>query len=186
MIHACEQKRCDVAQQRKEWKEQEPTFNSKKLVFLDESGINVDMTRLYGRAKGKERVHDYTPLNTPQTLTMLSSVRLDGTMALRYFSGALTGETFLDYIQNTLVPTLQKGDVVIMDNLRCHKVSGVREAIEAAGASIVYLPPYSLDFNPIEMLWSKLKAIFRALKIRSLDLLCSAIPLCLNAVCLSI
>ncbi len=92
-------------------------------------------------------------------------------MALRYFSGTLIGKTFLDYIQNALVPTLQKGDVVIMDNLRCHKVSGVREAIEAAGTSVVYLPPYSPDFNPIEMLWSKLKAIFRALKIRSLDLL---------------
>jgi len=185
MIHACEQKRPDVVQQRKKWSKRESTFNSRKLVFLDESGLNINMTRLYGRAKRKERVHDYTPLNTPQTLTMLSSMRFDGTMVLRYFSGALTGGIFLDYIQGSLVLTLQKGDMVILDNLRCHKVSGVREAIEAASASVVYLSPYSPDFHPIEMLWSKLKTIFRALKIRSFDLLCSAIPLCLDAVCLS-
>ncbi len=185
MIHASEQKRPDVVKQREDWEEQQKEMDSKKLVFLDESGLNIDMTRRYGRAKGQERVHDYAPLNKSQTLTMLSSVRLDGTMAMFHFPGALTGEIFLKYLKEALVPTLQKGDIVVLDNLSCHKVSGVREAIEGAGASVLYLPPYSPDFNPIELLWSKLKAIFRALKLRSFELLSSAIPVALDALSLS-
>lgn len=153
-----------------------------KLVFLDESGVNINMTRKYGRAKGKERVNDYTPLNTPKNTTLLSSVRLDGTLANISFQGALNGKIFLKYIKETLVPTLRKGDIVIMDNLRIHKVKGVKEAIETAGATVVYLPPYSPDFNPIEMMWSKIKALLRKWKARTVDLLDDAIKQAFNEI----
>lgn len=102
-------------------------MNAASLVFLDESGVNTNLTRRYGRAKGKERVIDNAPLNTPKTTTILSSVRADGTTVAKFFSGSMNGDIFLDYIQNDLVPTLHDGDWVIMDNLRCHKVQGVKK-----------------------------------------------------------
>lgn len=144
----------------------------KNLVFIDESGVNIDMTRIYGRARGKERVNDYVPLNTQKNTTLLSSIRLEQTLAKTVFTGALNGDIFLDYIRNILVPTLHEGDIVVMDNLRCHKV---KEAIESVGAFVVYLPPYSPDFNPIEMMWSKIKSLLRKWKARSADLLDNAI-----------
>lgn len=130
-------------------------------------------------------MQDKVPLNTPQSTTILSSVRLDGETVHTHFQGALTGERFLSYVQEQLVPHLRKGDVVIMDNLRSHKVSGVREAIESAGAFVLYLPPYSPDFNPIEMLWSKLKAFLRKEKARSLTVLENAIPRAFESIDLS-
>ena len=146
-------------------------MKKRKIIFLDECGVNTNMTRYYGRAKGKKRVYDDVPAKKMKRTTMLSSVRLDGTLAYTFFQGALTGKIFLDYIQNILVPTLNKGDIVIMDNLSCHKVKGVAEAIEAAGASVLYLPPYSPDLNPIEMMWSKIKALLRKWKARSSEVL---------------
>lgn len=176
MVHASEQQRDDVKAQRECWVEHQPNMDSEKLVFIDESGVNTDMTRRYGRAVGKARVHDHAPLNTPKGTTIVSSVRLDGTTAYENFQGSLTGEKFLNYVQNTLAPTLRKGDVVVMDNLRCHKVKGVKEAVEAVGATIIYLPPYSPDFNPIEMMWSKIKSLLRKWKARTLSELHSLIP----------
>lgn len=146
-------------------------MKKRKIIFLDESGINTNMTRHYGRAKGKKRVYDDVPAKKTKRTTLLSSVRLDGTLAYTFFQGALIGKIFLDYIQNILVPTLNKGDIVIMDNLSCHKVKGVAEAIESAGASVLYLPPYSPDLNPIEMMWSKIKALLRKWKARSSEVL---------------
>ena len=146
-----------------------------KLVFLDESGVNVNMTRFYGRAKGKKRVYDYVPAKRIKRTTLLSSVRLDGTIVKKIFQGALNGKIFLDYIKNILVPTLHEGDVVVMDNLSCHKVKGVKEAIESVKASVLYLPPYSPDFNPIEMMWSKIKSLLRKWKARTSDVLDSFI-----------
>ncbi len=185
MIHASEQNRPDVVQRREAWKAAQGILDAQKLVFLDETGVNIDMTRRYGRAKGRERVYDHTPQNKPESVTILSSIRLDGSMAGACFPGALTGQLFLEYIRTALVPTLRKGDLIVMDNLRCHKVAGVKEAIEAAGASVLYLPPYSPDLNPIEMLWSKLKSVFRTLKLRQLEHLISAIPLSFKTVSLS-
>ena len=134
-VHASEQKREDVAQARKEWKEKQENHVElpvDKLVFLDESGVNIDMVRRYGRAKNKNRVNDYAPVNTPKKTTLVSSVRLDGTQAYEFFQGSLNGKNFLSYVKNTLIPTLKKGDIVVMDNLSCHKVKGVKEAIEEA------------------------------------------------------
>ena len=176
MVYASEQKRKDIKARREEWQEQQKVMDRNRLVFLDESGVNLNMTRRYGRAIGKARVYDYVPLNTPKNTTMLSSIRLeDASMIHKEITGALNGATFLEYIRNDLAPTLKPGDIVIMDNLRVHKVNGVRQAIEDKGASVLYLPPYSPDMNPIEMLWSKIKAFLRKEKARDADLLIDAI-----------
>ena len=167
MVYASEQKRKDIKARREEWQEQQKTMDQNHLIFLDESGVNLNMTRRYGRAIGKARVYDYVPLNTPRNTTLLSSIRIeDATMVHKEISGALNGVIFLECIRNDLAPTLRQGDIVIMDNLRVHKVAGVRQAIEEKGASVLYLPPYSPDLNPIEMLWSKIKAFLREQKAR--------------------
>jgi transposase len=182
MIHASERDRADVKAKRTVWSKMQCTMRAASLVFLDESGVNTNLTRRYGRAQGKERVKDSAPLNTPKTTTIVSSVRLDGATIPKFLSGSMNGSMFLDYIQNELVPSLHAGDLVIMDNLRCHKVKGVKEAIQQTGAQLFYLPPYSPDFNPIEMMWSKLKAILRKVKARTVDSLLEALPKAFQAV----
>lgn len=184
-VHASEQRRDDVMEKRKNWNEKQPELAAERLVFIDESGVNIDLTRRYGRAAGKARVHDYAPLNTPKNTTLVSSVRLDGTTAYEYFQGSLTGEKFLNYVRKTLVPTLRKDDIVVMDNLRSHKVKGVVEDIEAVGAKVMFLPPYSPDLNPIEMMWSKIKSLLRKWKPRTLQVLHSLIPDAFSSVSVS-
>ena len=157
-------------------------MDSSKLVFLDETGINTGMTRLYGRAPGGERVVEYIPDVRFERTSILSSVRLDGTIVPLAFEGALNGDMFLGYIEQFLAPTLQKGDIVIMDNLSSHKVKGIEEAIEARGAYILYLPAYSPDLNPIEQMWSKVKAYLRKVKARTVDALYDAIKDALNLI----
>lgn len=145
-----------------------PEIDVSKLVFLDESGININMARRYGRAIGKARVVDDVPLNTPKTTTLLSSIRIGGETVPTFFEGALNGERFLQYLQEKLIPSLHENDIVVMDNLRSHKVAGVKEMINEAKASLVYLPAYSPDLNPIEMMWSKIKAYLKGQKRRSI------------------
>jgi transposase len=128
-----------------------------RLVFVDESGASTQMTRRYGRSPVGQRLVCPVPQGHYQTTTMIAAVRLKGPQAPWLFDGAVDGELFLAWVQQGLVPVLQQDDVVILDNLATHKVAGVREAIEAAGARLEYLPPYSPDFNPIENLWSKVK-----------------------------
>ena len=140
---------------------------SARLVFVDESGANTKMTRLYGRAPVGQRLLARQPHGHYQTSTLIAGVRLCGPCAPWVFEGAMDGEMFLAWVRQGLVPTLQPQDVVILDNLATHKVSGVREAIEAVGARLLYLPPYSPDFNPIENLWSKIKQILRGLSPRT-------------------
>jgi transposase len=143
------------------------------------------MTRLYGRAARHERVIEAVPDTRFHRTTILSSVRLDGTTIPFVFEGALNGDLFRAYVTQWLAPSLKPGDIVVMDNLSSHKVSGVKEAIEAAGASVLFLPPYSPDLNPIELLWSKLKAILRKLKVRAKELLDEAIAYAFDCVSLS-
>ena len=133
-------------------------------------GVNINLTRRYGRAIGKERVYDYAPLNTPKSTTMPSCIRMDGTMIYHEFSEAVNREHFLNYVSNYLAPSLHPGDIVIMDNLCTHKVDGVQQAIQSAGAQVLYLPLYSPDFNPIKMLSSKIKSILRKCKARTVEL----------------
>ena len=137
-----------------------------KLVFLDESGVNTDLSRRYGRAIGGERSVDKVPLNTPVSTTILSSIRLSGETSYTIYSGGTTREKFLDYLKNTLIPTLHEGDIVVMDNMRTHHVKEVQTLLQKAGMKLLYLPAYSPDLNPIENMWSKIKAILRKLKIR--------------------
>jgi transposase len=143
------------------------------------------MTRLYGRALNGNRVNDYVPDVRFERISILSSVRLDGTIVPFTFKGALNGDLFKAYIKDFLAPTLKKGDIVVMDNLSSHKVKGVTEPIIEAGATVVYLPPYSPDFNPIELLWSKVKAYLKKIEARSIDRLFGAIADALDTISLS-
>lgn len=180
--YAAEQHRPDVAERRKEWQDEQGAFQSGHLVFLDESGVNTGMTRLYGRATHAKRVAEAVPDTRFHRTTILSSVRLDGTTVPLVFEGALNGDIFRAYVEQLLAPSLKPGDIVIMDNLSSHKVSGVLEAIESVGASVLFLPPYSPDLNPIELMWSKIKAILRKLKVRSKELLDDAIAFAFDCV----
>lgn len=137
------------------------------LVFVDESGAKTNMTRLYGRAKNGTRAVDPAPGGHWSTTTMISSVRLDGSTVPMVVDGATNKEVFTVYIEKFLRPSLSKGDIVILDNLSAHKGKEIRELIESVGAELWYLPPYSPDLNPIEKMWSKVKAILRKLKART-------------------
>lgn len=129
------------------------------------------MTRTRGRAPAGQRVIDYAPGGHWNTTTFLAGLRKDALVAPLVVDGPINGEIFLAWIKQHLAPTLKKGDIVVMDNLSSHKVQGVLEALKAVGAEVLYLPPYSPDFNPIEMVFSKLKAFLRKFKERTLDAL---------------
>ena len=129
-----------------------------------------------------QRAVDHAPLNTPQTTTVLSSIRLNGEKAFTTYQGGTTGERFVQYLKETLLPTLKPGDIVVMDNMRSHHVKAVREVLEEKGMKVLYLPPYSPDLNPIEKMWSKMKALLRGWKVRSLDLLPDAVRMALDSV----
>jgi transposase len=153
-----------------------------QLVFLDESGASTQMTRNYGRAERGARVQEATPQGHWRTVTMLAALTIGGLQAPMTIESATDGDVFLAYLEQVLCPRLRAGRVVIMDNLAAHKVAGVRELIESRGARLLYLPPYSPDFNPIEHAWSKIKQLLRAAKARSLEALESAVAQALAAV----
>lgn len=138
-------------------------------MFLDESSVNCGMTRLYGRAPYDERVNDYVPDVRFERTSIISTIRLDGTQTPFMFKGTLNGELFAFYIKEILSPTLTDGQIVFMDNLSSHKVKGALDPIYEKGASIIFLPPYSPDLNPIELSWSKMKAYLRKLKANTFD-----------------
>ena len=159
---AAEQNRPDVAEKRARWHEQLAREPVAGLLFVDESGANTQMTRWRGRALGGRRLVAHVPYGSYQTSTLISGIRLEGPCAPWLFEGPMNGEMFLAWVEQGLAPTLRAGDLVILDNLATHKIRGVREAIQAAGARLLYLPPYSPDFNPIEPMWSKIKQILRS------------------------
>lgn len=133
------------------------------------------MTRLYGRAPKGERVVGSAPNNYGPNVTMVGALGLDGIRAAMSFEGAMNGNVYRVFVEKVLCPTLKVGDVVVMDNLSAHKVTGIKETIERAGAQALYLPPYSPDFSPIEPCWSKVKTLLRKAKARTLDSLNDAI-----------
>jgi len=159
---AAEQKREDIGDERRRWKRSIADIHPSRLVFLDESGARTDMTRLYGRAPRGQRVIEYAPAGHWCTTTMTGSLRWDRFETPLVIQGAMDSVVFRGYIERMLVPTLRPDDVVVMDNLSPHKTAGVQEAIEAVGATVRYLPPYSPDFNPIEFMWSKVKQHLRS------------------------
>ena len=137
-----------------------------KLVFIDETGASTKMARLRGRARKGERCRAAIPHDHWKTTTFTAGLRLSGLAAPMLLDGPMNGDA---YVEHALVPELEHNDIVIMDNLPAHKITGVRQAIEKVGASLLYLPPYSPDFNPIEMAFSKLKVILRKAAARSMD-----------------
>ncbi|MFD1980465.1 IS630 family transposase [Mesorhizobium kowhaii] len=178
--HAAEQQRPDVLAAREEWFEGQLDLDPSRLIFIDESGLNTKMARLRGRSARGQRCRAAVPHGHWKSTTFTAGLRLDGIVAPWLLDGAMDGEAFLVYLRRVLVPTLQPDDVVVMDNLPAHKVVGVREIIEAAGASLRYLPPYSPDFNPIEMAFAKLKALLRKAAARSIPELWDAVAVAID------
>jgi transposase len=163
--------RADVAAARERWRAAQPSLAPEKLIFIDETGANTKMVRTRGRAPKGERLVGREPWGHWKTTTFTAGLRCDGLVAPFVLDGPMNGEAFLVYVEKILVPALSPGDIVVMDNLAAHKVQGVRAHIEAAGASLLYLPPYSPDLNPIEMAFSKLKALLRGAAERSVEAL---------------
>ncbi len=163
MIHASEQDRLDVANSRRVWRSLQRLLDPERLVFLDETCLKTDMTTKYGRAEQSCRCVDKSPGRCWSTTTLLTAIRSEGLMegSTAMYPGAINGESFVGYVEQFLARQLEPGDIVVMDNLACHKVAGVAEAIERVGATIWYLPPYSPDLNPIEQAFSKIKQALR-------------------------
>jgi transposase len=146
-----------------------PGLDPAKLVFIDETSANTQMTRQYGRCARGKRLVCPVPYGHWKTTTFVAALRADGLVAPMVIDGALNGDLFVAYAEQILVPILQPGDIVMMDNLPSHKRAGAVRAIEKAGCSVVYLPPYSPDFNPIEQAFAKVKARLRAAELRTVE-----------------
>jgi transposase len=168
---ASEQDRPDVAVRRAKWKVWHAGLDPDRLVFLDETWAKTNMTRPRGRSLEGTRLIAKVPHGHWKTTTFLAALRATGLTAPVVIDGPVNGDIFLAYVEQHLAPTLKAGDIVIMDNLSSHKRAGVREAIESVGASLVYLPPYSPDFNPIELLFSKFKWLLRSIADRTVETL---------------
>jgi transposase len=166
-LKASEQGRKDIALARAEWREFQSKTNANNFVFLDETGVKTNMTRLYGRSLYGERCHDSAPCGNWESITVLSSIRLDGTTECVIFDGAVDRKMFDAYVKEMLVPSLLPGDIVVMDNLSAHKSHDAYKAIKRKQAEILFLPAYSPDLNPIENMWSKVKQLLRGVKARS-------------------
>jgi len=156
-------------------------MDASRFVFLDETGTATNMTRRYGWSPRGRRVVDATPHGHWLTTTFVAGLRENGIIAPLVLDGLMRGEVFRAYVEQMLAPALSPGDVVVLDNLAAHKVAGVGEAIRAVGASVLYLPPYSPDLNPIEQLFAKLKALLRKTAARTKDALWTAIGELLDA-----
>ena len=164
------------------WPEQTVGIRPEDFVFIDESGVNRPMTRLYARSLCGTRAFGSAPRHWGDNVSILGALCLRGTLEPMVVNGATDGRVFLTYLKDVLLPQLWPGAIVVMDNLGAHKVKGVHELIEVAGARLLYLPPYSADFNPIEMAWSKLKSFLRHVAARTSEALDRAIGEGLHAV----
>ena len=169
--HALEQDRPDVLKRREAWFEAQPDLDPTRLVFVDETGLSTKMARLCGRSPRGERCRAGVPHGHWKTTTFTGALRLTGMTAPFVYDGPMNSMVFLAYVEQVLGPTLQPGDIVIMDNLPAHKGVAIREAIERCGAQLMFLPPYSPDFNPIENAFAKLKALLRARAERTVEAL---------------
>ena len=158
-----------MAKAREEWKQGLGALDPDKLVFIDETGTNTQMARLRGRCEIGRRLIDYVPHGHWKTTTFVAGLRNDSITAPLVIDRPMNGAIFTAWLEQSLAPTLAYGDTVIMDNLPAHKVSRVRAIIESVGARLLYLPPYSPDLNPIEMMFAKLKALLRKAAERTID-----------------
>ena len=160
---------------RAQWEEAKAQVAHRRLLFIDESGAKTNMTRLYGRGPRGARVCDHVPCGRWETTTMIAAVGRNGPQDPWVINGPMDGAAFVVWVEHVLAPTLEPGDIIVMDNLSVHKNTAARSAIEAAGAEIWDLPPYSPDLNPIEKMWSKVKAFLRKTKARTPEALYRAI-----------
>lgn len=182
-LRASEQERPDVARRRERWKRHQGKPDPSRLVFIDETWAKTNMTRPYGRYTKAQRLIARAPHGRWRTLTFLAALRVDRIDAPCVLDGPINGKSFLAYIEQSLVPTLAPGDVVTMDNLGSHKGQAVRRAIRAAGAKLLFLPPHSPDLNPIEQVFSKLKALLRKAAERTVEATWQRIGQVLDAFC---
>jgi transposase len=166
-LQAAERQRADVARARRRWMREQGMLDPARLVFIDETAVSTNLVRLNGRAPRGERVIGSVPLGTWETITFVAALRHNKMTAPMVVKGAMTGEMFLAYVEQCLVPTLKRNDIVVMDNCRVHLGPGIRQAIEKARATLRYLPKYSPDLNPIEMPYSKFKAFLRKVAART-------------------
>lgn len=174
-LHALERDTETNRQKREEFLRHIAKISTEDLIYVDESGVSTQMTRLYARARRGDRIHDAVPGGHWKMLTILGAMDHNGMLAAMTVEAATDREVFLAYLDEVLCPKLRPGHVVVMDNLSAHKVDGVRQRIEACGATLLYLPPYSPDLNPIEKGWSKLKQGLRAAQARTVDALHAAV-----------
>jgi len=174
-LHASERDTPRVQHAREAYRQRITALDLRRLKFVAESGVNLAMTRLYGRAPAGERAIGSVPQNYGQNVTMLGSLGVQGLEAVMTVDGATDTEVFRTYVKRVLGPTLTPGDIVVMDNLGAHKAVGVQQAIARRGARLLYLPPYSPDLSPIEPCWSKLKTALRKAKARTRAALDAAI-----------
>jgi transposase len=154
----------------------------KRLKFLDESGAHLGLTRLYGRAAPGQRVVEATPGYSGPHYTLVATLGWQEVTAPWIFEGSMNSVTFEAYVRSQLLPTLHRGDILVMDNLSAHTGDTIRQLVEAQGVRLEFLPPYSPDFNPIELCWSKVKAALRAAKARTLDALLEAVAQALRSI----
>ncbi len=164
-----------MAEHRRQWRVWQRYMDPERFVFLDETSAATNMISRYGWGPRSERLVDAAPHGHWCTTTFIAGLRSTGLVAPLVLDGPMTGEAFLAYVGQFLAPVLAKGDVVVLDNLPAHKVAGVREAIRATGASLLYLPPYSPDLNPIEQAFAKLKAMLRKAAARTREALWTTI-----------
>ena len=164
-----------MAAARQNWIATQADLDPSRLVFVDETGASTKMARRYGRSLRGERCVASVPHGHWKTTTFVAGLRLSGLTASMTLDGAMDGVAFVAWVEQMLAPTLKSGDIVIMDNLPAHKAAAVRVAIEAVGAELRYLPPYSPDLNPIELAYSKFKALLKKAAARSLEALWAAI-----------
>jgi transposase len=164
-----EQRRRDVARKRERWRRYQGRIDPARLVFIDETWVKTNMVRTHGWGPRGLPVRDDAPYGHWKTLTFLAALRSDRIDAPYVFDGPINGRSFLAYVEQMLVPTLSPGDVVILDNLGSHKGAAARQAIRKAGAHLLFLPPYSPDLNPIEMVFAKLKALLRKAAERTVE-----------------
>jgi transposase len=178
--HAAEQQRADVWQRRRAWFEAQPEFEPERLVFVDETGASTKMARRYGRAPKGERCRAPVPHGHWKTTTFVGALRHDRMAAPMVLDGPMNGAAFQAYVEQVLAPSLQSGDIVVLDNLPAHKPAAVRRAIEARGAELRFLPPYSPDFNPIELAFAKLEAWLNKIAARTIDELWNTIGVAID------
>ena len=180
-MHASEQDRPWIARRRQQWRKYQNRLDPTRLVFIDETWAKTNMTRAHGRCPRGQRLQAKVPHGKWRTLTFLAALRHDRIDAPCVLDGPINGQSFLAYVEQFLVPTLNPGDIVIMDNLGSHKGQAVRRAIRSAGAKLLFLPPYSPDLNPIEQVFAKLKTLLRKANERSVETVWRRIGTLLNA-----